>query len=205
MGLLSFFVPSLAYRRAAKRHLPSHFPGREDEVWRSIRVWRKELEPGHPHHTASVNLMMRHMEWGYALYRSLQHHGMDQGEAGSLVEVMMSEVYRPVPATLFRLSRLRSRDHATRVTWLLRRVVSRHVFSAPFVHRHLETDEGVAWDVTCCPFADYFHEHGVPELTPHAACNLDHRAAEVFGVELVRTQTITSGDEYCDFRWKIPA
>jgi hypothetical protein len=63
----------------------------------------------------------------------------------------------------------------------------------------------VAFDVTLCPFADYFKDQGVPELTPHASCNLDYGAAREFGVELVRSQTIVDGAAYCDFRWKFPA
>jgi hypothetical protein len=63
----------------------------------------------------------------------------------------------------------------------------------------------VAFDVTLCPLADYFKDQGVPELTPHAACNLDYGAAREFGVELVRSQSIADGAAHCDFRWKLPA
>lgn len=54
-------------------------------------------------------------------------------------------------------------------------------------------------------FADYFKGQGVPELTRYAACSADYYcAAREFGVDLVRTQTIADGAEYCDFRWKFP-
>ncbi|MDJ0769647.1 MAG: L-2-amino-thiazoline-4-carboxylic acid hydrolase [Ilumatobacter sp.] len=205
MGFVLFYIPGVAYRRTAQRHFSLRFPDRSGDLWDSSRAWQSRLAPSRPRHSASVNLMMRHMEWGCALYRALQDDGVDRAEAGSLVESIMSDVYRPVPSVLYKISRLRSSRHATRVEWLLLRVISRRVFSAPFVHRYLDSDDGVAWDVTCCPFADYFVEQGVPELTPHAACNLDHRAAEAIGVELVRTQTIAEGAEHCDFRWKIPA
>jgi len=62
----------------------------------------------------------------------------------------------------------------------------------------------VAFDVTVCPVADYFKDQGVPEATGHATCNLDYCMARKFGIELVRTQTIANGAEYCDFRWKFP-
>ena len=161
--------PGIAYRGAAQRHFAVQFPDRSEDLWYSARRWQSRLAPSRPRHSASVNLLMKHMEWGCALYRALREDGVDQAEAGSLVESIMADVYRPVPSVLFKVSRLRSSNYETRVKWLLLRVISRRVFSAPFVHRYLDSDDGVAWDVTCCPFADYFAEQGVPELTPHAA------------------------------------
>jgi hypothetical protein len=148
--------------------------------------------------------MMRYLEWNCALYRAVQEHGMSQAEAGALVETVMTDAYRPVPAALFKFSRLRSAKRETRVKWLFG-MLTRYFFSPPFLHRHLPSEEGVAFDVTLCPFADYFKDQGVPELTPHAACNPDYCMAREFGVDLVRTQTIADGAAYCDFRWKFPA
>ena len=205
MGLLLFYLPGIAWRRTAKKQFSSHFPDDSAELWLSTRAWRTRLAPSRPRHTSSVNLMMRHMEWGGALYRAVQEHGMSQAEAGSMVESIVADIYQPVPATMFRLSRLRSSDHATRVEWLLLRVITRHFFTAPFIHRYLDVEDAVAYDVTRCPFADYFEEQGIPELTPHAACNADYRAADEFGAFLIRTQTIADGAGHCDFRWKTPA
>ena len=131
---------------------------------------------------------------------------MSQAEAGALVEVIGMDDYRPIPATWSRLSRLRSTELGTRVKWVLG-LVTRYFFSSPFVHRHLpaETGVAVAFDVTVCPLDEYFKDQGVPELTPNAACNLDHCLARAFDIELVRTQTIAHGAEYCDFRWRFPA
>jgi hypothetical protein len=134
----------------------------------------------------------------------VQEHGMSQAEAGVLVETIMSDAYQPVPAAWFKLSRLRSAKRETRVKWLLDSL-TRHFYTSPFDHRHLPSEAGVAFDVTLCPLADYFKDQGVPELTPHAACNLDYCAAREFGVELDRSQTIADGAAYCDFRWKFPA
>jgi hypothetical protein len=141
------------------------------------------------------------MEWSCALYRAGQEHGMSQAEAGALVEMVMTDAYRPVPAAFFKLSRLRSAKRETRVKWILG-MITRYFFTSPFRHRHLPSEAGVAFDVTLCPLADYLRDQGVPELTPHAACNLDYCAAREFGVDLVRTQTIADGAEHCDFRWQ---
>ncbi|MDJ0619782.1 MAG: L-2-amino-thiazoline-4-carboxylic acid hydrolase [Calothrix sp. MO_192.B10] len=204
IGFLLWYAPDTNFRHAANRHLPAHFPDRSEQVWRSTRTWQSRLVPSRPRYSASVNFLMRYMEWSCALYRAAQEHGMSQAEAGALVETVMSDVYQPVMAAVFKLSRLRSANRETRVKWLFG-MLTRYFFSSPFVHRHLPSETGVSFDVTLCPQADYFKEQGVPELTPHAGCNLDHLLARECGVELVRTQTIADGSEYCDFRWKFPA
>ncbi len=207
--MLSFILflaaPNTAYRRAAMPCLKKQFPDTWEQVWRSTCSWQSRLAPHRPRHSTSVNLMMRHMEWSCALYQAVKDHGMSQYEARALVEAVAMDDYRPVPDTWSTLSRLRSTKPETRIKWVLG-LVTRYFFSSPFIHRHLPAKTGVAvaFDVTRCPLADYFKEQGVPELTPHAACNIDHCLARAFDVELVRTQTIAEGAEYCDFRWRFP-
>ncbi|MDJ0839639.1 MAG: L-2-amino-thiazoline-4-carboxylic acid hydrolase [Acidobacteriota bacterium] len=203
MGFLLFCAPNTAFRRAAGRRLQALVPDKSVQVWRSTRTWQSRLAPKRPRHSASVNFMMRYFEWSCALYRALQEHGMSRADAAALVGAVMSDVYQPVSTAWFKLSRVRSAKRETRVKWLLG-MMTRHFFSSPFRHRHLPSETGVAFDVTLCPLANYFKDQGVPELTPHAACNLDHCAARAFGVDLVRSQTIADGSAHCDFRWKFP-
>jgi hypothetical protein len=201
MGILHWYLPDADFGRAATHHLQTHFPDRSEQVWRSTRNWQSRLAPNRPRHSASVNLMMRYLEWSLALYRALQEHGMSQAEAGEFVETIMLEVYQPVPPAMFNLTGLRSAKRETRVKWLLG-MITRYFFTSPFHHRHLPSETGVAFDVTVCPLADYFKEQGVPELTAHAACNLDYYLARELGVDLVRSQTIPGGAAHCDFRWQ---
>lgn len=204
--VLYLAAPNTAFKRAAIPHLKQQFPGEWAQIWRSTRDWQSRLAPGRPRHSAMVNILMRQMEWNCALYRALKDHGLSHDEAGALVETVGLDVYRPLPAAWFQLSRLRSAKHDTRVKWLFG-LMTRYFFAPPFIHRHLPPKPGevVAFDVTLCPLADYFKDQGVPELTPYAACRLDLAAAHAYGVDLVRTQTIAEGAEHCDFRWKLPA
>ena len=203
IGFFLFYAPNTAYRRAASRRLQARFPDTSAQVWHSTRTWQSRLAPNRPRHSASVNLLMRYMEWSCALYRAVQEHGMSQTEAATLVETIMWDVFQPVTAALFKLSRLRSGKRETRVKWLLR-MMTRYFFTSPFCHRHLPSEAGTAFDVLVCPLANYFKDQGVPELTEPAAGNLDYRMAREWGVELVRTQTIADGAAHCDFRWKFP-
>ena len=204
MRFLLWYAPDTAFRRAASHRLEAHFPDKSAQVWRSTRSWQSRLAPSRPRHSASVNLLMRYMEWSNALYRAVQEHGMSQAEAAVFVEETMWDVFQPVTAALFKLSRLRSAKRETRVKWILG-MITRYFFASPFRHRHLPSETGVSFDVTLCPLADYFKDQGVPELTEPAAGNLDYRMAREWGVELVRTQTIADGAAHCDFRWKFPA
>ncbi len=200
IGLLRWYFPNNTFRRAANQRLRESFPDAFTQVWRSACSWQSQLVQKRPSHSTSVNLMIRYAEWCCAVYHAVQEHGMSQTNSGAFIESIMSDAYRPVPAAMFKLSRLRSAKRETRVRWLLG-MITRYFFTSPFVHQHLPSEKGVAFDVTVCPFADYFKDQGVPELTPHAACNLDYGAAREMGVDLVRTQTITDEDSHCDFRW----
>jgi hypothetical protein len=205
IGFIRFWIaPAAAYGRVARRYLQANFPDKSVQVWRSTRAWQSRLAPNRPRHGGSINHIMRYLEWSCALYRALQEHGVNQAEAAALVETVMWDVYQPVPATMFKLSRLRSAERETRVKWILG-MTTRHFLAAPFCYRHLPSKAGVSFDVLACPFADYFKEQGVPELTEPAAGNLDYGMAREWGVELVRTQTIADGAAHCDFRWKFPA
>jgi hypothetical protein len=203
-GFFLYYAPDTNFRRTASRQLQAHFPDNSTQVWDSTRTWQSRLAPSRPRHSASVDGWLRYMEWGLALNRALQEHGMSQDEAGALVEAVLSDIYQPVTDTFFKLSRLRSANRETRVKWIFG-MITRYFFTAPFIHRHLPSEAGVSFDVTLCPFADYYKEQGVPELTPHASCNLDYCLARSCGIDLVRTQTIAEGAEYCDFRWRFPA
>ncbi|MBV7337494.1 L-2-amino-thiazoline-4-carboxylic acid hydrolase [Chloroflexi bacterium TSY] len=204
IGFLRLYAPNSTFRRAATRRLQEHFADTSVQVWHSTCALQSRMAPSRPRHSVPVNLMMRYMEWSCALYRALQEHGMSQAKARGLVETIMLDIFRPVAAAFFKLSRLRSAKRETRVKWLLG-MLTRYFFSYPFVHRHLPAETGVSFDVTLYPFADYFKGQGVPELTQHAVCSIDYCQARACGVELVRTQTIADGAEYCDFRWKFPA
>ena len=201
IGLLRWYFPNDTFRRAAIQRLRENFPDTFVKVWHSACTWQSQLVQKRPRHSTSVNLMIRYAEWCCAVYYAVQEHGMSQTNSGVFVESIMSDAYRPVPAAMFKLSRLRSANRETRVRWLLG-MITRYFFTSPFVHQDLPSEDGVAFDVTVCPLADYFKDQGVPELTPHAACNLDYGAAQEMGVDLVRNQTITDGASHCDFRWK---
>ena len=59
------------------------------------------------------------------------------------------------------------------------------------------------FNVTRCPYAEFFHALDEPELGALLLCEPDFHLAEAVGgedVQFERTQTIMQGAQYCDFR-----
>lgn len=129
--------------------------------------------------------------------------GVSVNEAGRLIEEINWAVFGPVTAFSFAASRLRSKHLPTRVKWILDLMFG-VIFTSPFRRSAVPSNDAIAFNVTVCPLAQYCREQGVPELTRYAACSLDHRMANNWGVRLMRTQTIADGDPHCDFRFRVP-
>lgn len=199
---LLFCAPGFAFRRAAVARLAASFPTDDAErIWRKTLKLQSELKARRPKHSLGVNLILRYLEWDCALYRALQEQGMAKNRAGGFIEEVNWDIFGPVTATSFKISRARSSKLLIRISWILDIMFS-VIFTAPFDRRGLPSDDGVAFDVVACPFSTYFREQGVPDLTVYAACNLDHRMAREWGIRLDRSQTIAEGAPLCDFRFK---
>ena len=203
LSSLLIIAPKLAFRRAAMKHLaasPLHH--QQAQIWQRTLARQAELRQQRPQHSFGVDRFLRFMEWDLALYGAVQEHGLSQGQASRLIEEINWEMFGAGTANVFSFSRLRSAKRQMRVQWILDLMFA-VLFTKPFRKQVVPSTEGIAFDVTVCPVADYFKQHGVPELTRFAACNLDHRMAQTWGVKLNRSQTIAAGDVRCDFRFQI--
>lgn len=200
---LLLIMPRVAFRRAATRHIAtSVLAEAEARVWQRTLALQAALRKQRPYHSLGVNHFLRFMEWDAALYRAVQEHGMTQEQACRLIEEINWEMFGAGTANVFTLSRLRSAKLQARIQWVLDLMFS-VLFTKPFRKQSVSSDSGIAFDVVFCPVAVYFQQQGVPELTRYAACQLDHRMAQQWGVQLERSQTIAVGDARCDFRFKI--
>ncbi len=68
-----------------------------------------------------------------------------------------------------------------------------------------EHDTAMAFDVTRCRYAEFYHAMGMPELGALLSCNRDFAMIQGFNpaVSLTRTQTIMQGASHCDFRYRL--
>ena len=77
----------------------------------------------------------------------------------------------------------------------------RFPFNAPgYLIEPVAAERGLAFDVVQCPVASYFREQGAADLCVASWCNLDYALAELTHEKLVRTKTLVSGQDRCDFR-----
>jgi hypothetical protein len=68
-----------------------------------------------------------------------------------------------------------------------------------------QDSEVMEFNITGCRYADFFRALEEPELGALMLCEADFHMLEMSGgdVELLRTQTIMKGGDYCDFRYKL--
>ena len=63
-------------------------------------------------------------------------------------------------------------------------------------------EEGLAFTLVGCPLAEYAKTNGYQHLMSHL-CRLDHAYAKLMRSVLIRTHTVASGSDYCDY-WYVP-
>lgn len=65
------------------------------------------------------------------------------------------------------------------------------------------TAEELSVNVTRCKYAEYFASIGESEFGAMITCEIDPPMTEAIGpdLKLVRSKTIASGGDHCDFRW----
>ncbi|MCR4713055.1 MAG: L-2-amino-thiazoline-4-carboxylic acid hydrolase [Treponemataceae bacterium] len=64
------------------------------------------------------------------------------------------------------------------------------------------TEEGFAFTLVGCPLVQYAKKYGYMELMPHM-CKLDHQYAKLMHAKLIRTHTVATGADSCDY-WYVP-
>lgn len=62
--------------------------------------------------------------------------------------------------------------------------------------------EGYAFTLVGCPLVEYAKKHGYMHLIPHM-CALDHAFAKLMHAKLIRTHTVATGSDSCDY-WYVP-
>lgn len=195
----------LLLRWALRPQLPSHWSAqRRQALWAASKQRYASLAAAPPVSGLGLRMLLRLQRWNAAVYLA----GVEQGWPPDQVSRALGEsswrLAKPALWLLFGVNRLaaRSRIAAVRATVNL---LFRWVFSAPFERRTPARRSGMAadvsFDVLACPLADYFARLGLAELTPHVACGLDQRMAELWGVDFARKHTIAQGAPLCDFRF----
>lgn len=74
------------------------------------------------------------------------------------------------------------------------------------VEVHVEDSEHLTYHATRCRYAEMYKSLGIPELGAIFSCNRDAALIEGFNpdAQLVRTQTLMEGAQFCDFVYTFP-
>lgn len=200
--MISLLFPQYAFFRQTAVYLESHMPNESaSHLIKNAKELLPEAKAGAPQSAFGLKHVMQIMACDVALYRALLESGWSSQAAGQCVTDINWRLLEGLVRLSHRLSRLLSSRPIVRTRLLLGLMFS-FIFTRPFervVHR---VEHGLSFDVTSCAFAQYFKAQGVPELTQHAACQLDHGMAEIWGVRLDRRHTIAQGHLLCDFRYR---
>lgn len=146
-ALLLVYLPHIAFRRAAQAQLGACLPAATAAaVWSRTLDVQSELQPTRARHSPGVNLLLRYMQWDYALYRALQEQGIGQQQAGQWIAQINWQICAPASALAFRASRLRSSNLQTRIQWLLDALFNL-VFTRPFRRKNCPPSR--AWPLLC--------------------------------------------------------
>jgi hypothetical protein len=103
---------------------------------------------------------------------------------------------------MFVFSIIKGRDRVVRVKWI-NDVLWKYLFTKPFERMQADSNAKIAFNITRCPFQEYYKSQGVIELCEYSSCSQDHLLSKTWHLKFLRTQTLASGGEYCDFRFYV--
>jgi len=140
-----------------------------------------------------------------ALYRAMQEHGYSLEETGVVIYEMTQSYIDDIPPVQKRfisqlmfsrifLARARHRARRSQASMLPETFIYRFVEG-----RRAEYNYGI--DYTQCAIVKFLKKHDALELAPYI-CKLDVIYSGAFDWGLKRTQTIASGADHCDFRFR---
>ena len=198
--------------RHIKRYIKKHFSSEYKEICRR----QKEIFPkmmsnapdlGGKENSLAGNLTMFVI---FLSFYEATNHRLD----GNAIDELLIEVYKSVRF----LSPLMNINHKSVLNPLRKYLYKNYKKHAEDVKKNQaegkwldtwgmrvnpnNTDEGFAFTLVGCPLVQYAKKYGYMELMPHM-CKLDHQYAKLMHAKLIRTHTVATGSDSCDY-WYVP-
>ena len=199
-------------KRAIQRYLKKHYPKhRKQIIARAKRIQPKLMakapDLGGRENSLSNNLNMFIL---FLSYYEATNHRM----AGEAIDEIIDDLYHHLRI----LGKVMNINNP-RVLRILRKYLynnyQKYADKVEEKHRHGEwTDtwgmivnpnnerRGFAFTLVGCPLWEYARKYGYEELMPHM-CALDHAYAKLMHAKLIRTHTVATGADSCDY-WYVP-
>lgn len=147
-----------------------------------------------------VSLLLSSASNSIAMYRALIEMGIPDKIAKKYIEKVNWEIGKYIGAPIYFLSKICIKKPLYRINWI-NDLLWKYLFTEPFKRVPVESDADVAFNVIRCPFHEYFKSQDLLELCESASCCHDYLLAEEWHSKFVRTQTLASGSDHCDFRF----
>ena len=196
--------PNRAYRRALGKALSAAgaAPSRgaiAGELRLHYKKIRREIPGSYPFQT---RFLLKLAARNVALYRVMKTRGADAEFINDLLGKINWTVSKNIGRPLYLLSRVAGADRKKRLLFI-DTLLYRYLFVKPFRRDILSRSPGLDFNITACPFAEFYKSQDAAGICRFAACGLDHDLAREWNVGFERTNTIADGGEWCDFRFII--
>ncbi len=200
LGLLLPLLRSVTVRELS--------PSMGDELARELvnDAWRRyrDLEDQIPDEkTVGAGVMVHLSAFTVGIFQALQAHGLSEPEARARTAGVTWAVYKRICALPWAFTSPGARSPLGRVKRAMDLFMLFPYGSPGYEMAYVETgSEVVGFDVHRCPAAEFFAAQSLSALCKEAFCDLDYPLANMWGVELERCHTLSTGAKCCDFRFR---
>ena len=198
--------------KAIIRYLKKHYPRELDKIVKRAKDILPDLKAKAPNLGGKENTLANNMDM-FLLFLSF-YEASDHRMAGEAIDEIIADLYarlkflngimninRPGFLKLLRKYLYRSyRVYAAKVKQ--KRSRGEWIEAWGMIVDPENTDVGFAFTLVGCPLVEYAKKYGYEELMPHM-CALDHSYAKIMHAKLIRTHTVATGADSCDY-WYVP-
>ncbi len=198
--------------RAIIRYLKRHYPGDMDRIVKRAKEILPELKAKAPDIGGRENTLANNLDM-FLLFLAF-YEASDHRMAGEAIDEIIADLYtrlKPLngimninrPGFLKMLRKYLYKSYQ-RYADKVKQKKSRGEWLETWdmVVNPENTEEGFAFTLVGCPLADYAKKYGYEDLMPHM-CALDHSYAKIMHAKLIRTHTVATGADSCDY-WYVP-
>ena len=198
--------------RAIRRYLKKHYPrSKKRIIARAERIrpklMKKAPDMGGKENSLAGNLNMFIL---FLSYYEATNHRM----AGEAIDEIIEDIYKHMKV-FNRVMDINNKSILTLLRKYLYRSYQKYADLVEEKRKHgqwMDTwgmivnpnkdDRGFAFTLVGCPLVEYAKKYGYMELMPHM-CALDHSYAKLMHAKLIRTHTVATGADSCDY-WYVP-
>jgi len=172
-------------------------------TWQHFQVRKENLIK---EDTLGANLTLKLSLLTHIMYEKMLDSGLDNRTSLNCSKQITWKLYRYYAMLAWYISGIFKRNNMIRLKWMMAIFWKYFPYNLPGydMRRQASPEADFVFHVHRCPAAQYFHSHLLPDLCIETWCNLDFDLAREWELELYRPKTLSAGDEYCDFNFKLP-